>query len=92
MVGADICRGRADDVSGTEAGGLPGVPTTCHIHDLRSVYVAAVSELFVSPVSTPRMAMGILGHETLLDSLAYASAKAENVGSSRHSLGPLHLP
>ena len=75
-----------------EAGGLPGVPLSCHIHDLRSVYVASVDTLFLSPVSTPRMAMKLLGHETLLDSLAYSSAKAEDVGPLLHSLGPLHLP
>ena len=75
-----------------EAGGLPGVPQTCHIHDLRSTYTAAIGELFDSPVAPPRMAMLILGHETLLDSLAYASARAENVGSLHHSLGPLTLP
>ena len=75
-----------------ENGGLPGIPQTCHIHDLRSIYTASVGELFDSPVAPPRMAMKILGHETLLDSLAYASARAENVGSLHHSLGPLTLP
>jgi hypothetical protein len=74
-----------------ETGGLPGVPFFCHIHDLRSIYVAFVDNLFVSPVSTPRMAMKLLGHETLLDSLAYSSAKAENVGPLFHSIGPLYL-
>jgi integrase len=75
-----------------ESGELAGVPRSIHIHDLRSIYTAAVGELFVSPVAPPRMAMKILGHETLQDSLAYASAKAENVGPSlRHSLGPLHV-
>jgi integrase len=74
-----------------ESGELAGVPKSIHIHDLRSIYTAAVGELFVSPVAPPRMAMKILGHETLQDSLAYASAKAGNVGPSlRHSLGPLH--
>ena len=67
------------------------MPLSCHIHDLRSVYVASVDTLFLSPVSTPRMAMKLLGHETLSDSLAYSSAKAENAGPLLHSLGPLHL-
>lgn len=74
-----------------EGGELPGAPRSIHVHDLRSMYVAAVAELYVSPVAPPRMAMIVLGHETLLDSLAYASARAENVGALRHSLGPLHV-
>ena len=75
-----------------EAGGLAGVPITAHVHDCRSVYVAAVCQLFIPPVSLPRVAMKILGHDTLMDSLSYSSAKAENVGDLRHSLGPLYLP
>ena len=61
-----------------EAGGL--LPSTSHVHDCRSVYVAAVVELFVPTVTLPRVAMRILGHDTLLDSLSYSSAKAINVG------------
>ena len=76
---------------GLESGGLPGVPPSCHIHDLRSVYIAAVSEMFISPVAPPRMAMRILGHESLLDSLAYSAAKAQNVGALHGSLGPLYI-
>ena len=72
-----------------EAGGL--LPSTSHVHDCRSVYVAAVVELFVPTVTLPRVAMRILGHDTLLDSLSYSSAKAINVGDLHHSLGPLHL-
>ena len=75
---------------GLEAGALPGMPTSSHIHDLRAAYVAGVGALFVSPVSAPRMAMKILGHETLLDSLAYSHVKLEGVELAG-SLGPLHL-
>ena len=75
-----------------EAGGLPGVPITAHVHDCRSVYVAAVCQLFIPPVSLPRVAMKVLGHDTLMDSLSYSSAKADNVCGLRHSLGPLYLP
>ena len=60
-----------------EAGGLPGVPITAHVHDCRSMYVAAVCQLFTPPVSLPRVAMKILGHDTLMDSLSYSSAKAD---------------
>ena len=70
---------------------LPGFPAPAHIHDLRATYVAAVGNLFVSPVSAPRMAMRVLGHETLQDSLAYSHVRLEGVGELAASLGPLHL-
>ena len=77
---------------GLEAGALPGFPTTAHIHDLRSAYVAAVGALYVSPVSAPRMAMIVLGHEFLHDSLAYSHVRLEGVGGAlAGSLGPLHI-
>ena len=76
---------------GLDGGALPGFPPTAHIHDLRATYVAAVGELFVSPVSAPRMAMRVLGHETLQDSLAYSHVRVEGVGELAASLGPLHL-
>ena len=41
-------------------------------------------------MSAPRMAMAILGHETLLDSLAYSHVRLENVGALEGSLGALH--
>ena len=59
-------------------GGILPLPKV-HIHDLRTIYTAAVGEMYVSPVSAPRMAMRILGHETLLDSLAYANVRLEHV-------------
>ena len=75
---------------GLDAGALPGFPVS-HIHDLRAAYVAAVGALYVSPISAPRMAMKILGHETLLDSLAYSHVSLQGVGALAGSLGPLHL-
>ena len=61
------------------------------IHDLRGAYVAAVGAMFLSPVSAPRMAMRVLGHDTLQDSLAYSHVRLQGVGELEGSLGPLHL-
>ena len=71
-------------------GGILNLPKI-HIHDLRAIYTAAVGEMYISPVSPPRMAMRVLGHETLLDSLAYANVRLEHVGELRGSLGRLDL-
>ena len=76
---------------GLEAGALPGMPSGCHVHDLRATYVAAVGTLFVPPVSLPRMAMRVLGHETLQDSLSYSHVRLEGVGAMAGSMGALHL-
>ena len=70
------------------AGALPGLPCIC-IHKLRSVYNAAVSELFISNVSPPRTAMRILGHTTLEDSLHYSSARLDGLSALRASCGTL---
>ena len=84
-------RYQANVQRGLEGGALPGMPHGSHIHDLRGAYVAAVGAMFVSPVSAPRMAMRVLGHDTLQDSLAYSHVRLQGVGALEGSLGPLHL-
>ena len=75
---------------GLAKGALPGMPP-CHIHDFRGTYVAAINLLFVSPVSVPRTAMKVCGHECLQDSLSYAHVRLDGATELAHSLGTLHL-
>lgn len=63
----------------------------CHIHDLRSTYMVAVYELFVSPWTFSRTAMACLGHESMQESLCYQNVRLEGLASLRGSLGALHL-
>jgi hypothetical protein len=66
---------------------LPGAPEGIHPHDLRSVYVALVYELFESPYTLARTAMAILGHTQLGESLSYSNVRVHN--AQRGVLGAL---
>ena len=48
-------------------------------------------ELFVPPSAFSNVAMRILGHETMMDSMSYANVRLEGLGSMRGSFGPLQL-
>ena len=71
---------------------LPRAPANIHIHDLRSVYLAAVYELYDSPYTLARTGMLCLGHETLAEHLSYCNARLLGVDALKNSLGPLDVP
>jgi len=92
--GAELANGVAKDRYGANAqraladGVLVGLPS-CHLHDLRSAYVALVDHVYQCPFTFNRLAMRILGHDCLTESLCYNHVKL--AGGSRGSLGPLRL-
>ena len=70
---------------------LPGAPDGIHIHDLRSLFLAAVYLLYECPFTLARTAMLVLGHETLQEHLSYNNVRLEGVGALKGSLGPLDV-
>lgn len=70
---------------------LQGAPSGIHIHDLRSVYLSAVYELFDCPYTLARTGMLVLGHETLREHLSYNNVRLEGVGEVKGSLGELRV-
>lgn len=73
-------------------GVLRGVPADATNHSLRSIYVAFVFELFVPSSAFPNVAMKVLGHETMVDSMSYANVRLDGLANLRGSYGPLLLP
>ena len=58
-------------------------------HDLRSLYMAYVWQLFQCEHTYPRTAMHCLGHVSLAESLSYANIRVEGV--EENVFGPLRL-
>ena len=58
-------------------------------HDLRSLYMAYVWQLFQCEHTFPRTAMHCLGHVSLAESLSYANVRLEDV--DENCFGPLRL-
>jgi hypothetical protein len=64
-------------------------PALHHVHVLRSVYISAVVEAFVSPHTFARTAMLCLGHATLAESLAYNNVSLRDFERHRDRYGAL---
>ena len=70
---------------------LPQLPTWCHFHDLRACYASYVFECFHVPTTFQRMAMAILGHESIHESLSYGHVRLENATGLHGALGQLQM-
>ena len=69
---------------------VPGdEPRRFKIHDLRSTYAKYVETMFTSPHAYPFLAMYVLGHSDIDDSLSYSSIILENAHTLRGKNGPL---
>ena len=67
---------------------VPGdEPRRFKIHDLRSTYARYVETLFQSPHAYPFLAMQVLGHSDIDDSLSYSSITLENAHELRGKYG-----
>lgn len=64
-------------------------PKACHAHDLRSIYMAFVYELFDCPDTFNRTCMRVLGHVKLAESLSYNNVRLGGMASLRHAYGAL---
>ena len=64
-------------------------PRRFKIHDLRSTYAKYVETMFTSPHAYPFLAMQVLGHSDIDDSLSYSSIILENAHTLRGKNGPL---
>ena len=70
---------------------LAELPTWCHFHDLRACYASYVFECFHVPTTFQRMAMAILGHESIHESLSYGHVRLENATGLHGGLGQLQM-
>jgi integrase len=70
---------------------LPHLPTWCHFHDLRACYASYVFECFHVPTTFQRMAMAILGHESIHESLSYGHVRLQNATGLRGALGSVEM-
>ncbi len=62
----------------------------CKTHDLRSIFAAYVSHLYVSAkYSIPRVTMAVCGHQSLSESLHYANVRLDHTEDINDSYGPL---
>ena len=68
---------------------IPGLPTGINEHVLRYIYAAYVYQCFQCHTSFAHTVMGVLGHETLQDSLAYSSVKLNGAEALRGAFGVL---
>ena len=68
---------------------VPGLPTGINEHVLRSMYAAYVYQCFQCHASFARTIMGVLGHETLQDSLAYSNVKLTGAEALSGAFGTL---
>ena len=68
---------------------IPGLPTGINEHALRSIYAAYVYQCFQCHASFARTIMGVLGHSTLQDSLAYSSVKLNGAEPLSGAFGTL---
>ena len=59
---------------------ITGLPLGLHAHDLRCIYVALVFHCYRCPASFLRTIMKVLGHETMKDSMPYATVRIEGEG------------
>ena len=69
---------------------LSQLPTWCHFHDLRACYASFVHQCFDTGATFQRVAMEILGHESIQESLSYGHVRLENATGLRGALGVLH--
>jgi hypothetical protein len=63
----------------------------CHIHSLRGIYAALVFELYACSHQFCYMAMRILGHSHLTESLPYSCVRILGVDGVRGVFGPLNF-
>ena len=70
---------------------LPQLPTWCHFHDLRACYASYVFECFHVPATFQRMAMAILGHDSIHESLSYGHIRLENATGLCGALGSVEM-
>ena len=70
---------------------LPQLPTCSHFHDLRACYASYAFECFHVPATFQRMAMAILGHESIHESLSYGHIRLQNATSLRGALGSVEM-
>ena len=70
---------------------LPQLPTWSHFHDLRSCYSSYVFECFHVRTTFQRMAMAILGHDSIHESLSYGHVRLQNATVLRGALGQLQM-
>lgn len=64
---------------------------SCHAHDLRSIYMAYVYEMYDCPDTFNRSCMRVLGHQKLAESLSYNNVSLSNCDDIRNSLGQLQM-
>ena len=74
-------------------GDFCGIPRDAHVHTLRAIYVKMVHLLWNSPWEPNRLAMKILGHQSIEESIAYVGSVTVRGGESfRGVFGQLELP
>ncbi|MGA1354966.1 MAG: hypothetical protein ACO32I_09365, partial [Candidatus Limnocylindrus sp.] len=69
-------------------GDLLGVPTK--VHGLRAIYLALVYATHTTPYTLQRVAMHVLGHQSLSESNSYNFVRLTRLGKYEQAFGDLH--